>query len=88
MPSSGSLWMPVAMDRRTCGLKPSMDGWWKDGAFKGRYEDEPRSNPVDYGEPYTLDNHPVVGISWYEALAFARWLDINFKGVQKRRWKR
>ena len=51
------------------------EGYWQDGAFKGRYDYEPRDRPVDYGEPSTLGNHPVVGISWYEALAFARWLE-------------
>ena len=29
---------------------------------------------VDYGEPYTLDNHPVVGVNWHQAVAFADWL--------------
>lgn len=51
---------------------------WADGAFKGRLDDEPRRGPVDSGEPFHLANHPVVGVSWYEAVAFARWLDRRF----------
>lgn len=30
--------------------------------------------PEDYGWPYHLPNHPICGIGWYEARAFARWL--------------
>ena len=47
---------------------------WKEGDIQGRYNSEPRSAPVDYGEPYNLPNHPVMGLTWYEAMAYTRWL--------------
>jgi formylglycine-generating enzyme required for sulfatase activity len=49
-------------------------GYWSVAGFKGDFDKEVRNAHVDYGTPYNLSNHPVVGVSWFEVLAYTLWL--------------
>lgn len=46
---------------------------WTDAGWMWR-SDEGRAGPGRYGGIYEMANHPVAGVTWYEAYAFCRWL--------------
>jgi formylglycine-generating enzyme required for sulfatase activity len=68
---------------------------WLDGKVVRRFvpdeswtvdvAEECESHPHDFGESFNLPNLPVVGISWYEALAFARWLNERLQAYARRK---
>lgn len=55
--------------------------YWSDEGFRGDHRNKSITTPVDHGAPFNLSNHPMIGLSWYEALAFTRWLEEQLRSL-------
>jgi formylglycine-generating enzyme required for sulfatase activity len=54
--------------------------WWTKAGWTWKGD---RIGPKTYGSVFDLSNHPIVGVSWYEAVAFCKWLTERFKDTGK-----
>jgi formylglycine-generating enzyme required for sulfatase activity len=71
--------------------------YWQDGRVKRLVWDDEKDQlveeyanaPYDFGHPFNLANHPVVGVNWYETMAFCRWVTdlLQHNGALPKSWQ-
>lgn len=61
-------------------------GYWSKAGFKVDNDDKPRMQPHNYDVPFSMSNHPVVGVSWYEGMAYLEWLKVRWQSKLPKGW--
>lgn len=62
------------------------EGFWTKEGWERRIAEDWK-DPSDYGDSFMLPNHPVVGVSLYEASAFCAWMNDRLGSTLPNGWR-
>jgi formylglycine-generating enzyme required for sulfatase activity len=65
----------IEVVEQRAGLLIAREELWTEGGWEWR-EKQQRTRPDDFGTAFQTPNHPRVGVTWYEAVAFCNWLNL------------